>query len=328
MKRCGIIGAGAWGTAISTIIRSEKIYIWTRNKNTSNLINKKRISKNLKGIKIPKNIVATSDLEDLRGCEYFFIATPTQQTASIIKSLKKYKIKKNFILCSKGIEIKSGRFLSEIIKDIFPKARIAVLSGPSFADEVAKKMPTAVLLSSKSKKFFDEVSKLINNTYFRVYYSNDILGCQLGGAIKNIYAIGAGIVKGMGLGENASSAFISRSFAEILRLGKVIGANEKTFFGLSGLGDLVLTCNSNKSRNTNFGRILKKNKNIKIFNIVKTQKTVTEGYYTSKALFYYSKKHKLEMPILKSIYRILYQKAVIEKEIKLVLNRSIKKEFY
>ena len=260
MEKCGIIGAGAWGTAISTIIKSNRIYIWSRNKKTVNSINRKKTNNYLKGIKLPKNLTATTDFNRLVDCKYFFIATPTQHTTAILKKLKKHKIRQNFIICSKGIEIRSGKFLSQIVKEIFPKSNIAILSGPCFADEVAKKLPTAVLIASRKRKFFNEISKIIIKKNFRVYYSNDILGCQLGGAIKNVYAIGSGIVNGLKLGENARSAFISRSIAEILRLNKSIGAKEKTFLGLSGLGDLILTCNSKKSRNTNFGELIVKNK--------------------------------------------------------------------
>lgn len=328
MINCGIIGAGAWGSAISTLIKSDKIYIWSHTQKITNQINKKKINKYLKGITLPKNLSATSNFADLTNCNYFFIATPVQNTYSIIKSLSKYKINQNFIICSKGLEIKSGKFLSQIIKNFFPKARIAVLSGPSFASEVAKKLPTAVLVASKNKKFFREISQLIHHNYFRIYYSDDILGCQLGGAIKNVYAIGSGIVSGLQLGENARSAFISRSFAEILRLSERMGGKEKTFFGLSGLGDLILTSNSKQSRNTNFGEIITKNKGKKIINIINNKKTITEGYYTVKALFKLSKKYKIEMPILTSIYKILYNQANIKKEIKLILGRKIKKEFY
>ena len=328
MIKCGIIGAGAWGTAISTIIKSEKIYIWSRNKITINQINNKKTNKYLKGIKLPTNIFATSEFKDFEQCEYFFITTPTQHTSEILKNLSKYKIKKNFVICSKGIEVKSGKFLSQIILEIFPNANIGILSGPSFAIEVAKKFPTAALLASKNKKFFNSVCNILHNSNFRLYYSSDVLGCQLGGAIKNVYAIGSGIVSGLNLGENARSAFISRSFAEIIRLSKRLGTKEKTFFGLSGLGDLVLTCGSKQSRNTEFGEIISKNNSKKIMNIIKSKKTITEGYYTTKALFKISKKYKIEMPILKSIYKILYNQANIKKEIKTILGRRIKKEFY
>ena len=328
MKKCGIIGAGAWGSAISTIIQSNKIYIWSQNKKTVDSINKKKTNEYLKGIKLPKNLIATSDFKKLVDCNYFFIATPTQHTSSIIRRFRKYKISQNFIICSKGIEIKSGKFLSQVVKEIFPKSNIAILSGPCFADEVAKELPTAVLLASKKKRFFNEISKLVYKKNFRLYYSDDILGCQLGGAIKNVYAIGAGIVSGLKLGENARSAFISRSFAEILRLSKSIGAKEKTFFGLSGLGDLILTCNSKKSRNTNFGELIARNKRKKIINMIKNNKTITEGYYTTKALFKISKKYRIEMPILNSIYKILYNSAKIDREIRLILDRRIRKEFY
>ena len=328
MKNYGIIGAGAWGTAISTILQSNRIYIWSRNKKTVNSINSKKTNNYLKGIKLSKNLTATTDFNRLVDCKYLFIATPTQHTTAILKKLKKHKIRQNFIICSKGIEIRSGKFLSQVVEDIFPKSNIAVLSGPSFADEVAKKLPTAVLIASRKRKFFNEISKIIIKKNFRVYYSDDILGCQFGGAIKNVYAIGSGIVHGLKLGENARSAFISRSIAEILRLNKIIGAKEKTFFGLSGLGDLILTCNSTKSRNTNFGTMIAKNKRKKIINIIKNNKTVTEGYYSAKALYKVSKKYNIEMPILSSIYEILYNKAKIDNEIKLILGRSIKKEFY
>ena len=328
MIKCGIIGAGAWGSAISTVIKSDEIFIWSRNQKVTTQINKKKFNSYLKGIVLPKNLLATSNFQDLKKCNYFFITTPAQYTSAIIKNLSKYTIQENFIICSKGIEIKSGKFLSQIIREIFPNARIAILSGPSFAYEVAKKLPTAVLLATKNKKYFGEVSKLIHNDHFRLYYSNDIIGCQLGGAIKNVYAIGSGIVSGLKLGENARSAFISRSIAEILRLSKHMGIKQKTFFGLSGLGDLVLTCNSQMSRNTDFGKIISKNKEENITKIIKNKKTITEGYFTTKALFKLSKKYKIEMPILESIYRILYKKANIKKEIQLILGRSIKKEFY
>ena len=327
MIKCGIIGAGAWGSAISTLIGCDKILIWSRNKTVVKSINKKRLNPYLKGIKLPKNLFATNSIKDLQECDYFFIATPTQFTRKILTKLKKYKIKKNFIICSKGIENKSCKFLSNIIKEVFPNSKIAIMSGPSFAIEVANKLPTAVLVASKEKNFFNNISKLINKKYFRLYFSNDIIGCQLGGAIKNIYAIGAGMLQGLKLGENAKSAFVSRSFAEILRFSKKFGAKEKTFFGLSGLGDLILTCNSSKSRNTNFGKLITNNKK-SINKIIKKNKTITEGYYSIKPIYEISKKNKIDMPILKSIYKILYKNSNMKKEIELILGRSIKKEFY
>ena len=242
--------------------------------------------------------------------------------------LKKILIPENFIICSKGIDMKNNKLLSEIVSELFPKSKIAILSGPCFANEVAQKKPTAVILSIKNRKSFDKIKNIISKKYFRIYYNNDLVGSQLGGSIKNVYAIGAGIIKGLNLGENAQSAYISRSFAEILRLGKKMKAKEKTFFGLSGLGDLILTCNSKKSRNTFFGLSIVKFKKKNINNILMSKKTITEGYYTSKALFKLSKKYKIEMPISNSIYKILYKKADIQKEINLILSRSLKKEFY
>ena len=328
MIKCGIIGAGAWGTAISTIIRSQSILIWSHNKKIVNSINIKKINYYLKGIKLKNNLFATNKLEDLKNCDYFFIATPVQHTEFVLDKLSKYKIKKNFIICNKGIDIKNGNFLSTIVRNIFPKAKIAILSGPCFAFEVAKKLPTAVTFAAKDIKYFNQINKLIFQKHFRMYFSNDIIGCQIGGAIKNVYAIGAGIIDELHLGENARSAFIVRCFIEILRLGKKIGAKEKTFFGQSCLGDLLLTCSSSKSRNMSFGKQIVKNKNKNIKILIKNKKTITEGYFTSKALFKLTKKHKIDMPIAKIIYKILYLNADINEEIQSILRRPLKKEFY
>ena len=328
MNKYGILGSGAWGSAISTLIEDGEIIIWTRNIRVMNSINNLQKNPYLKKIKLNNNVKASNLLKDLDKCNYLFLTLPVQHTKNILKSLKKNAYNKNFILCSKGIDIKNNKVLSEIVKEIFPRSNIAILSGPSFADEVAQKKPTAVTVSCKNKKYFDEVKKIIKKKYFRIYYSNDIIGSQLGGAIKNVYAIGAGIIEGLNLGKNAKSAYISRSFAEILRLGKKMKAKEKTFFGLAGLGDLILTCNSVKSRNYFFGLSVATYKEKNISKLIMRKKILTEGYYTTKALYKLSKKYNVEMPIAKSIYKILYEKNNIKNEIKIILNRSLKEEFY
>ena len=224
------------------------------------------------------------------------------------------KINKILIIGSKGIEITSQFFLYDVISSITSAKNISVLSGPCFSNEVAQNLPTAVTLATKDKNIFDDINLLFNNNNFRLYYSNDVIGCQLGGAIKNIYAIASGITMGLQLGENAKSALISRCFAEIIRFGEALGANSNTLFGLSGLGDLILTCNSLKSRNTSFGHLISSQQKISIDEHIKSHET-TEGYFTVQAVYKIAEEKNIDMPIANAVYRILFQKSSIKKEI-------------
>ena len=229
-----------------------------------------------------------------------------------------------FVNCSKGIEHNSQLLISNLIKKIIPKAKVAVLSGPSFAIEVAKKKPTAVTIASKNQNDAKKLAKLINSRNFRCYYTNDIIGVQFGGIIKNILAIASGIVEGQKLGSNAKSALITRGLVEMKRIGLTYGAKESTFNGLSGLGDLILTCNDNLSRNFTTGLLVGKGKEIR--KIIKFKTTISEGIINSKTIFELSKKKKIEMPICDSVYKILYKNNKIKETIEKILSRDIKKE--
>ena len=229
-----------------------------------------------------------------------------------------------FVNCSKGIEHNSQLLISNLIKKIIPKAKVAVLSGPSFAIEVAKKKPTAVTIASKNQNDAKKLAKLINSRNFRCYYTNDIIGVQFGGIIKNILAIASGIVEGQKLGSNAKSALITRGLVEMKRIGLTYGAKESTFNGLSGLGDLILTCNDNLSRNFTTGLLVGKGKEIR--KIIKFKTTISEGIINSKTIFELSKKKKIEMPICESVYKILYKNNKIKETIEKILSRDIKKE--
>ena len=229
-----------------------------------------------------------------------------------------------FVNCSKGIEHNSQLLISNLIKKIIPKAKVAVLSGPSFAIEVAKKKPTAVTIASKNQNDAKKLAKLINSRNFRCYYTNDIIGVQFGGIIKNILAIASGIVEGQKLGSNAKSALITRGLVEMKRIGLTYGAKESTFYGLSGLGDLSLTCNSILSRNFTTGLLVGKGKKIK--QIIKLKKTISEGIINSKTIFNLSKQKGIEMPVCESIYNILYKNYKIKETIEKILSRKIKQE--
>ena len=218
LQGIGILGSGAWGTALAcSLNRKENITLWSYEKQTVKQINKYRINKIfLPKIKIPNNVTATNNLEDLKSCKFIFICIPSQFINKIILKFKKiYKKEMMFVNCSKGIEHNSQLLISNLIKKIIPKAKVAVLSGPSFAIEVAKKKPPAVTIASKNQNDAKKLAKLINSRNFRCYYTNDIIGVQFGGIIKNILAIASGIVEGQKLGSNAKSALITRGLVEI-----------------------------------------------------------------------------------------------------------------
>ncbi len=321
----GIIGGGVWGSALARVLSQNKVLIYARDENIVRSINEHKLNPKLKYSSFNENVSATSNLKELNKKDYLFIALPAQKIRNVINQNEFHNNNHNVVICSKGIEISTSKFLSELIEECIPYKSISILSGPSFSNEVAQNLPTAVTLATKFKTNFQKISNLIKNKEFRIYYSNDIIGTQIGGALKNIYAIAAGIAEGLNLGENAKSALISRSFAEITRFASVFKANKNTLFGLSGLGDLILTCNSISSRNTQFGIKIASSKTENYFELLQSQE-VTEGYYTVEAVFNISKKNKIDMPIMESVYNILYKKYDLKEELSKLLNRPLKDE--
>ena len=306
LKNIGIIGAGAWGTALSCILnKKENITIWSYEKKTVHQINKYRTNKTfLPNIKIPNNISATNNLKDLMSCKFIFICVPSQFIKKIILKFKNfYKKDMIFVNCSKGIEHSSKLLISDIIKKILPGSEVAILSGPSFAIEVAKKKPTAVTIGSKDEKNAKKLAKLVNSKTFRCYYSNDIVGVQLGGVIKNILAIASGIVESQNLGSSARAALITRGLAEVSRLAYALGARRETLSGLSGLGDLVLTCTGKLSRNRRVGFELGKGKPLD--EIVTGMSMVAEGIRTTDAGLSLGACHGVELPITSQMSEVL-----------------------
>ncbi len=320
----GILGGGVWGSALARILSNQKVIIYARDENIVKSINEHKINPKLKYSSFNENVSATSSLSDLKEVTFLFIALPAQKIREVIGSSKINKIQ-NVILCSKGIEISSSKFLTEVLNEVTNYKTISVLSGPSFSNEVSQNLPTAITLATDKKKDFDKISELITSKNFRMYYSNDLIGTQIGGALKNIYAIASGISEGLNLGENAKSALISRSFVEMTRFAEKFNANKNTLFGLSGLGDLILTCGSHSSRNTQFGIKIASSKYENFSDLIKSQE-VTEGYYTVEAVYNISKKNNIEMPIMESVYNILYKKYDLKEEIIKLLNRPLRDE--
>ena len=321
----GILGGGVWGSALARVLSQNKVKIYARDENLVKSINDHKINPKLKYSSFNENVSATLSLNDLQNTKYLFIALPAQNIREVIQNSTLHNKNHHVVICSKGIEISSSKFLTDVVKEVLPYKTLSILSGPSFSNEVSQNLPTAVTLAANKKIIFEEISNLISNKNFRMYYSNDLIGTQLGGALKNIYAIAAGVSQGLNLGENAKSALISRSFVEMTRFAEKFNANKNTLFGLSGLGDLILTCGSNSSRNTQFGIKIASSKYENFSDLLQSQE-VTEGYYTVEAVYNIAKQNKIEMPIMESVYNILYNKYDLKEELIRLLNRPLKEE--
>jgi len=321
----GIVGGGVWGSALAKLFSNEKVLIYTRDKKITESINEHHFNPNLKYAVFNKNVTATNNLEDICDKDFIFVALPSQSVRSVFESDCFKKNNSNYIIASKGIEIESSLFLSDLVKKFTNCKSINVLSGPCFSDEVAQNLPTAVTFATDNESVFNFISSIIINKNFRMYLSQDLIGSQVGGALKNIYAIAAGISDGLNLGENARSALITRSFVELVRFANFFKAKKGTIFGLSGLGDLMLTCNSSKSRNTNFG-IKIAGTNPENYKDILNSQQITEGYYTVKAVKLISEKNDINMPIMNSVYNILYNHHDIKSEINDLMNRPLIEE--
>lgn len=324
-----VIGAGSWGTALANIL-AEKGYdvmLWAYEKELSNDINQKKINTvYLPGVKLSENINATSDLVSaVSQSRYILCVVPTQHIRGVFSSAKKHiRDEAVVISASKGIEINTLITPSMILQELLDKP-VHVISGPSFAKEVAEKLPTAVTLATTDKKTGLILQEIFNTDYFRVYTHNDITGVEIGGALKNVIAIAAGICDGLGLGHNARAALITRGLSEIARLGMSMNARELTFSGLSGLGDLVLTCTGPLSRNYTVGYKLGQGQ--KLSEIISRTRSVAEGVTTTLSAYELSKKCSIDMPITEQVYLTLYKDKSPMKAVEVLMNRSLKSEF-
>jgi glycerol-3-phosphate dehydrogenase (NAD(P)+) len=325
-----VIGAGSWGTAISNILADNKleVKIWGRDKRVLESINNIHENvKYLKGFILNNKIKATDNLEDsILNSEIIVNAIPTQKIRNVFEPVSNLLKNKIIINTSKGIEKTSLMLIDDIFKDILEhrQFKIAYLSGPTFAIEVIKRLPTATTIASEDADLAKKCQKIFNNSYFRVYTQKDIKGVLLGGALKNVIAIGVGITDSLNLGHNARASLITRGLAEIIRLGIKLGANPQTFSGLAGLGDLVLTCTGDLSRNRKVGMELGKGNLLD--EILKNLGMAAEGVDTSYCAFQLSEKYKVDMPIAREIYNIIYQGKSVMEAIKNLMSRKLKEE--
>ena len=262
----GIVGAGAWGTALAITSRraGRDVVIWAYEPETlADLTRNHRNEAYLPGVSLDPAIAATARLDEIADCDFLLLTTPAQHARKIVGELAPHlKSGQPLVICSKGIEQKTGKLISQVVAEIAPEAKIAVLSGPSFAAEVARGLPAAVTLATAEETLGRELAHALSHPPFRCYWSDDVVGAEIGGAVKNVYAIAAGIVAGKNLGASAHAALVTRGFAEMVRFGAALGARRETLTGLSGLGDLVLTCGSPQSRNMSLGLELGKGRRL------------------------------------------------------------------
>ncbi|MFH1198223.1 MAG: NAD(P)H-dependent glycerol-3-phosphate dehydrogenase [bacterium] len=331
--RITVLGAGGWGTTLAILLHfnGHQVAVWEFSKSYARTLNKSRINKTyLPGIKVPEEIKITSSLEDAcEGSHMIVLAVPTQFIRSVLKKMKKYNFNDaTFVSVIKGIENSTLMTVSQIIKEEIPQANdnnIAVLSGPSHAEEVSRKVPTAVVVASKNKETAKGVQAAFMTSYFRVYYTTDIIGVELGGALKNIIAIGAGIVDGAGFGDNTKAAIMTRGVHEITKLGIALGAKLETFAGLSGMGDLIVTCGSKHSRNRYVGEQIGKGKKLK--DVIKSMEMVAEGVETCRSTKALAAKTKVETPIINAVYSILFEEKDPHKATYDLMTRDMKPEY-
>lgn len=323
----GVIGGGAWGTALAQVIASgpEDVSLWVREREVVDSINLNREnSQFLPGIRLDDRIVATTTLSDLARCDVNLLVVPAQFVRHVLAELPDQG--QHLILCTKGIEQSSGAFMHDVAAEGRDPRKIAILSGPTFAHEVAAGKPTAVTLACTDAETSAKMANRIARPHFRPYISTDVIGTEIGGAVKNVLAIACGVVEGCGLGENARAALIARGFAEMTRFGVAHGALPETLAGLSGLGDLVLTCSSKQSRNFALGVGLGQGRSAA--DLLSHRLTVAEGASTAPILHAIAQQKLVEMPIVAAVCSLLSGEANATDAVSALLARPLKAEAF
>ncbi len=328
IQKFGVIGGGAWGTALAqTLSQSGRdVKIWAFEPECVAAINTEHENTlYLKGVKLDPRITATRDLSELTDRDAVLMVTPAQHMRGTLEQFAPHaRDGLPIILCSKGIEIKTRMFMSQVLEDVLPLATPAVLSGPSFAIDVAQGLPTAVTLACADWNIGAKLINAVAGPAFRPYYASDVLGAEVGGAVKNVLAIVCGLVLGRNLGRSAHAAIIARGFAEMTRLGVSLGAQSETLTGMCGLGDLVLTCSSEQSRNMSCGLALGRGERLQ--DILAQRQEVTEGVATAPALKILAQTQGIEMPICTAMANILAGEEDIDTVIHRLLSREYKTE--
>lgn len=327
MSKIAIIGSGSWGVALATHLArcGNEIKIWSFDQEEKRLINEERKCKFLPNLEIDKNIACSNDFEEvIKEAEFILHVTPSKFTRDTFKQYKQYVGNKPIIICSKGFEKESLKTLDEVILEELPTARVGVLSGPSHAEEVSIAIPTVLVVASKH----DDILKMVQDTFMcnemRIYTSKDVKGVEIGGALKNIIAFCAGVAAGINLGDNTFAALITRGLNELARLGIVLGGEKETFYGLSGLGDLIVTCLSEHSRNRKAGKLIGQGKTLE--EAQKEVGMVIESIDNIEVAYELCKIHKIDMPIVDTVYKVIYENLEPQEAVKKLMTRDKKSE--
>lgn len=328
-RTIAIIGAGGWGTALAIIWvgQGRPVLLWGKDPvRIQNLRESRENAAYLPGINLPDRVGLTSDLADCSVADVIVFVTPSTAMRETASQMKQLTIKRDAVLlsCVKGIEHGTGKRMSEILEEIFPDHRVAVLSGPNLAAEVARELPTATVLASRKPEIAADLQSYLSTPRFRIYTGQELAGVELGGALKNVFAIAAGAGDGLGLGDNCKAALVTRALAEMVRLGVRMSGDIRTFYGLSGAGDLIATCFSRRSRNRQVGEHL--GRGVQLDEIISSMGTVSEGIPTARSAHECGRKLQVETPIIDQVYSLLYEGKTAARAMEELLQRGQKAE--
>ncbi len=328
LRSISIIGGGAWGTALAQTLsyNDANVTLWAREPEIVEDINDRHVNRVfLPGVDLNASIRATGDLAKVAAADAILAVAPAQHLRAVLSDLARHLPNGvPIVICSKGIEQATGKFMGDVLEEVVPQATRAVLSGPSFAADVARGLPSALTLACRNEAVGRALTASLSSRQMRLYWSSDVLGAELGGSVKNVLAIAAGIVEGRGLGTSAHAAIVTRGFAELRRFGDVMGARPETLLGLSGLGDLILTCGSAQSRNMSLGRGLGEGRTLS--EILGGRSAVTEGVYTAAALVGLARSKAVEMPIAEAVHEIIEGRLGVDEAIAGLMQRPLKAE--
>lgn len=329
IKKVSIIGAGGWGTALAILLAEHRlpVRLWAHDPaHGEELIQSRENTTYLPGVRIPPNVYGTSDLAETLDADIVLMVTPSKAIREVAQTLAKNTISPHtiFVSCTKGIEYKTGNLMSQVLEECLPNNKVAVLSGPNHAIEIAKRIPAACVIGSRHEDILADLQKFFTLPTFRAYTSDDVAGIQLGGALKNIFAIAAGVCDGFNMGDNAKAGLVTRSLAEMTRLGVAMGGKRETFQGLSGIGDLMVTCFSRHSRNRMFGERIGHGETPD--EIQQSMKMVAEGVPTTQSAFDCAQKAGVETPVIQQTYQVLYKGKAPHEGMWELLGRQPRKE--
>lgn len=325
-ERIAVLGGGSWGIALANAVihAGREVTLWMRNPSAAQTLARTLQSPHLPGVKIDSRIKITSSLPEAAKADAILLVVPAQASREVVSRLSETITDGTpLIACAKGIERGSRKFMTEVIAESAPRARPAILSGPSFAADVARGLPTAVTLAAQDERLAEQLAQSLGTATFRPYHATDLRGVEIGGAAKNVFAIAAGVVAGRSLGASAAAALTTRAFAELMRFGKALDARPETLTGLSGLGDLILTCSGMQSRNFSFGHAL--GRGTSAAEALSSGK-LAEGAYTASVLTEMAREHRVDMPIAEAVAAVLDGRSSVDEAIGQLLARPIRSE--